>query len=398
MSNESSNSSERPSVLRAVMRRLFGAACLVTGAVWLSSCILFVDETEVVIVERLGRISAVLDQPEDRGLNFKPPWPMGVVRRFDARIQLFDPPGREIFTSDKKNVAVDAYVCWRIADSPSDAPHDQRSAVRFFRSLGGVDVANARLETRVRSTLASRVAQVDLSDLMQVSDPEQPPDAQQGVSIASLSKELLAEMRQKPDDDAPIRDRLGIEIVDVRIKRISFPIGNQQSVFERMKSERQKIADRYRSAGLARNTVIRSQADRQYNEILSKAEAEAERIRGEAEAEALAILNSAHERDPEFYRTVKTLDAYSRILNEKTTLVLSASSSLLKLLVDGVPEIPETREPRPLPSGQSTPVSNTPTQNGVRQTEGKDPEEQSPENASNPESDSTSPDSRGGDE
>ena len=105
-----------------------------------------------------------------------------------------------------------------------------------------------------------------------------------------------------------------------------------------MKSERQKIAGRYRSAGLAQNAVIRSQADRQYNEIISRAEAEAERIRGTGEADALAVLNEAHARDPEFYQTLRTLDSYKSIINEKTTLVLSASSSLLKLLVDGVPD------------------------------------------------------------
>ena len=104
-----------------------------------------------------------------------------------------------------------------------------------------------------------------------------------------------------------------------------------------MKSERQKIADRYRSAGLAQNTVIRSQADRQYAEIMSKADAESERIRGEAEAEALKILNAAHARDPEFYRQMQTLDAYREILNEKTTLVLSASNSLLRQLVEELP-------------------------------------------------------------
>ena len=104
-----------------------------------------------------------------------------------------------------------------------------------------------------------------------------------------------------------------------------------------MKSERQKIADRYRSAGLAESTVIRSHADRQSAELIAKADADAERIRGEAEAEATAILNNAHAADPEFYRTMRTLDAYRTILNDKTTLVLSASSSLLKMLTEGVP-------------------------------------------------------------
>jgi modulator of FtsH protease HflC len=305
---------------------------------WLTTCFVFVDETEVVLIERLGKIVSVLDQSDDRGLNVKLPWPVGTVRRFDRRTQLFDPVGREVFTRDKKNVTVDAFVCWKIADSNSSDDLLNRSAVRFFRGLGSVETAEARLETRLRSTLADRIAQVELTELMTVVDPESPPLRDSAVSLEQIASELLSDVRQRLDEEESVTDRLGIEIVDVRIKRINFPAGNQQAVFERMKSERQKIADRYRSAGLAQNTVIRSQADRQYNELISKADAEAERIRGQAEAEALAILNKAHARDPEFYRTMRTLDSYRKVLSEKTTLVLSASSSLLKLFVEGVPE------------------------------------------------------------
>ena len=343
---------------RRLVRRVLATvgACVVVA--WLWTCFVFVDESEVVLIERLGTIVAVLDRPDDRGLNVKLPWPIGTARRFDRRIQLFDPPGREAFTRDKKNVTVDAYVCWRIAEAADTGDLLDSPAVRFFRSLGSPEVAQARLETRVRSTLATRIAQIELSDLMRVTDPESPPDDETDISLDTLADQLLSDVRQRPDEQQSVTERLGIEVVDVRIKRLNFPLGNQQAVFERMKSERQKIADRYRSAGLAQNTVIRSQADRQSSEILSRAEADAERIRGEAEAEALAILNEAHARDPEFYRTVRTLDAYRKILNEKTTLVLSTSSSLLKLLVDGVPDLttpPRGGRPATLPNTDASP-------------------------------------------
>ena len=337
------------------MLRIAAAAAGALTIAWLCTCFVFVDESEVVLIERLGTIVSVLDQPEDRGLNIKLPWPIGNARRFDRRIQLFDPLGREVFTRDKKNVTVDAYVCWRIAEEPATSETLDRPAVRFFRALGGVDSAQARLETRVRSTLASRIAAVGLSDLMRVTDPESPPDGDAAVSLRSIADQLLSDIRQRPDEKESVTERLGIEIVDVRIKRMNFPLGNQQAVFERMRSERQKIAERYRSAGLAQNTLIRSQADRQSSEILSRAEAEAERIRGQAEADALAILNEAHSRDPDFYRTVRTLDTYKKVLNDKTTLVLSASSNLLKMLVEGVPELPPP--PAPLPDTEdATPV------------------------------------------
>jgi modulator of FtsH protease HflC len=312
--------------------------------VWLSSCALFVGETEVVVVSRLGEINAIYDRPDDRGLQLKLPWPIDRPRRFDRRIQVFDPQAREMFTRDKKNITIDAFVAWRIAEGPETADDGPRPVEHFMKSVGSPDVAAAQLETRVRGTLAARMVEVELSELMQVADPASPPSSSK-VSLESLNKELRDDVRQE-------FVAMGIDVVDVRIKRISFPSSTQQAVFERMKSERQKIADRYRSEGLAQNTVIRSQADRQYSQIISKADAEAVRIRGEGEAAALAILNKAHAKDPDFYRVLKTLDSYESVLNEKTTLVLSASSNLMKMLVTGVPELDLLK---PSKSGPKTP-------------------------------------------
>lgn len=195
--------------------------------------------------------------------------------------------------------------------------------------------------------MATRVGQLELSNLLRVDDPEAGPAGVPAGVLEGLSREIREQLQQGRADGEPLLERLGIEIVDARIKRINFPLGNQQAVFERMKSERQKIADRYRSAGLAESTVIRSHADRQSAELIAKADADAERIRGEAEAESTAILNQAHAADPEFYRTMRTLDAYRTILNDKTTLVLSASSGLLKMLTEGVPAEVKPIETKP---------------------------------------------------
>jgi membrane protease subunit HflC len=264
-------------------------------------------------------------------------------------VQLFDPPGREIFTRDKKNVTVDAYVCWKIAEPPEggSASPAERPVVKFFRSLGTVDVAEARLDSRVRSTLNTEVGRVELSELLHADDSESGPRSNGGAWLERVSRRVREQLEHQTDEAEPLAARLGIEVVDVRIKRINFPAGNQQAVFERMRSERKKIADRYRSAGLAENTVIKSRADLQYNELLSKARRDAEQIRGEAEADAIAVLNRAHAQDPEFYRVMRTLDTYEKILNERTTLVLSASSSLLKLLTEGVPNAPSAPSDNP---------------------------------------------------
>ncbi len=338
---------------RPIMRKLVAFALVALGLFLASTSVLLVDETEHVIVMRLGRIVAVYDRTTDRGPHIKLPWPIDVARRFDRRAQLLDPGAREIFTRDKKNVTIDAYVCWKIADvgDASTTEIDQRPVVRFFRRLGDQDVATARLDSRVRSILSTEIGQVELSNLLNVTDSEAGPDAAQLGLLARLSETIRDQVLKRPGEADDLRLAWGIEIVDVRIRRLNFPEGNQQAVFERMKSERQKIADRYRSAGLAENTMIKSQADRQSQEILARARADAERIRGEAEAEAISILNRAHAQDPEFYRVVSTLDAYRKILNERTTLVLSASSNLLKLLSDGLPELADPpRKPAETPS------------------------------------------------
>ena len=323
------------------------------------TCVTMVDETETVIVERLGRIAAVYDRPADRGLHVKLPWPIDVARRFDRRVQLFEPPGREVFTRDKKNITVDAYVCWKIADPPdaadSDAPAadgspTDRPVLRFYRSVGAVDVAEARLDSRIRSALSTALGRVDLGELLQVTAANEGDDAPRRPGpLATIAAQVRDELVHDGDGAPSLPAKLGIEILDVRIRRLGFPSGNQSAVFERMRSERRKIAETYRSSGMAENRMIMSCADRRSNEVLARAKADAERIRGEAEAEAIGLLNEAHAKDPELYRTLRTLDAYKSMLAEKTTLVLSASNQLLKLLTEGVPDL-ETSPPPERPA------------------------------------------------
>ncbi len=314
------------------------------------SSFVFVDETESVIVERLGVITAVYDRPEDRGPHVKCPWPIDIVRRFDNRVQLFDPPGREIFTRDKKNITVATYVCWKIADAETAAAADinTRPVVRFFFSgFENVGAAEANLDVRLRNILTTSIGQVELNELLDVTDSELGPDNGGVGRMDKLSAQMRQMLDRQPGEQQSLKEKLGIEIVDVRIKRLNLPLGNQQAVFERMRSERRKIADRYRSAGMAENAMIKSQADRQYAEILAKAARRAEEIRGQSEAESIGILNRAHSQDPELHRVLQTLDTYRSILNEKTTLVLSASSNLLKLLTDGIPDLPGEKESSP---------------------------------------------------
>jgi len=355
------------------------------------SMIVFVDETELVLVERFGRIVSVYDRPEQRGLQWKFPWPVETVRRFDRRIQLLSPAGREAFTRDRKNVTVEAYVLWKVADGDS-TDLLLHPVVKFFRSLGTVDVAEARLSSRLQSILTEQIGRSELTELLGATDSEAAPPESTGP-LEKVSARIRQELMQRGDEKDSLRDRQGIEIVDVRIRRLNLPSGNMRAVFERMRSERQKIAERYRSAGLAENRMIRSQADRQAGELLARANAEAERIRGDGEAEAIRILNEVHGRDPKFATILQTLEAYKQILNERTTLVLSASNSLLKLLVEGIPDSLDLK-PGMNPDSKTVP-SAEPNKNPPTPTETKssviDPVNETPNGVAIPESSASIP-------
>jgi membrane protease subunit HflC len=272
-----------------------------------------------------------------------------------------------MFTRDKKNVTVSSYVCWKIADPPaSDVPLHERPVVKFFQGLGTIETAEARLEARVRSVLEIELGKVELAELLHVASSEGGPSGASPLTrIASQALDRL----QGQTAAGSNTDRLGIELVDLRIKRINLPEGNRQAVYERMRTERERIAERYRSAGLAEKSRIESQARRQSDELLARAEADAERIRGEGEAEAIRILNQAHSQDPEFYEFQRTLATYSRVLSEKTTLVLSSGSRLFKLLTEGVaqPDVKKSETPtRKSPDPGKTAAQNEP---GDRQVE-----------------------------
>ena len=265
---------------------------------------IFVDETESVIVERFGNIVQVYDRDADRGAHFKLPWPIDLARRFDRRVQLFDPPrpARCLRATRRTSRSTSTSVGKSPSRRTDSTPLLERPVVRFYRGLGSVDLAEARLDSRVRSILTTAIGQVELSRLLGCQELRTRPARRRGRAARTDFPRRSATRRCDRGSEAEsLRDRLGIEIVDLRITRLNLPTGNQQAVFERMKSERKKIADRYRSAGMAENQMIRSQADRQYNEILAKTRADAERIRGTAEAEAVRVLNAAHSQDPEFY-------------------------------------------------------------------------------------------------
>ena len=264
-----------------------------------------VNEEEMVLVTQFGRPVA---EYKGAGLRFK--WFFQGLTRIDKRLHLYNPRPSEYLTRDKKNLLVETYVIWQVQEP-----------LRYLRTVGDRSGAEMRLHDIVWSSVSADLGRTELSELV-ATDPEQ-------VRLETLMEQLTRECNEVS------RQRYGIRIASVDVKRINLPTQNRESVYARMRAERDRIAKKYRAEGEEEARKIRAEADRQAEELLSAAYKQTEIIRGEADAQAARIYGRAYSRDPEFYQMVRTLEAYQRILDDKTTAVLSADSELLKLLTEG---------------------------------------------------------------
>lgn len=274
-------------------------------------CFFTVDETEWAVVVRFGKLVRTVGEA---GLHFR--LPIDSVRKFDKHLQVYNPPATEFLTGDKKNLLIDAFVIWRIDDP-----------VRFWQSVGDAVGAEMRLHDLVWSQLAAALGNYELTHLVAVRNKEV------GNGEETKLSELAETVRTQCRDVA--RRLYGIDIVDVRIKRLNFPEQNKEAVFARMRAERERIAKRYLAEGEEIATRIKSEAERERERILAEAYKEAERIKGEGDAIAARIYGQAFSSDPQFYKMLRTLDAYKKALDNKTTIVLSADSEFLRLLTQG---------------------------------------------------------------
>jgi len=265
-------------------------------------CLLFVDETQFVIVTQFGDPVRILDQA---GLYFKPPYQSSLA--IDRRMQIYNPRPAEFLTREKKNIDLDVFVCWSVEDPR-----------KFLETVNDAEGASSRIHDMVWSKLAADVSGSPLETLVSVDADKR--------ALEKLVEGVARECA------AAARDKYGILLVDVKIKRIGLPEQVRESVFERMRKERARIAQRYRSEGNEEAMKIRVAADKEKTVILAGAYAEAEIVRGKAEATATRTYSEAHQKDPQFFELVRTLEAYKKILDEKTTILLSGDSELLKYL------------------------------------------------------------------
>src|SRR5271166_3106857 len=264
-----------------------------------------VSETEFALVTQFGRPVRTV---ADAGLHVK--WPFQTILRFDKRLRIYSPRPSEFLTRDKKNLVIENYVAWRIEDPD-----------RFVQSVGDTPAAEMRLHDIIWSGLSAALGTENLDSLVSAS-----ADKVQATSMLDLLTVSA---------DRTALEQYGIRVVDVHVKRLNLPEQNKQSVFARMRAERERIAMQYRAEGEEQALVIRATADREKEAILSAAYKDAETIRGEGDAEATRIYGQAYSKNPRFYKLVRTLESYKKVLDDKTTIILSSDSELLKVLTRG---------------------------------------------------------------
>lgn len=281
---------------------------LILGAVFAlfvaAGAMLFtVDQRQYAIVFQLGEIKEVVKEP---GLNFK--WPMiQNVRYFDRRILTMDSVEPERFlTAEKKPVLVDSFVKWRIAD-----------VHQYYISVGGDELlARTRLSQVVNSGLREEFGRRTVHDV-----------------VSGVRDKIMEDVQKKADADAR---QIGVEIVDVRLKRVDLPPEVSESVYRRMETERKRVANELRSQGAAEAEKIRADADKQREVIVAEAYRDAQKIKGEGDAKAAATYGKAFGENPEFYAFYRSLEAYRQSFSNKSDLmVVDPSADFFRYLKNG---------------------------------------------------------------
>ena len=282
-------------------------AALIAGFIaimLLSSTVFVVDARKYAVVFALGEVKDVISEP---GLYFKLPPPFQNVMYLDKRILTLDTPEPERFiTAEKKNILVDAYVKWRITNPKT-----------YFRSFGGD-------ESRARDRM-SQIVKAALNDEITKRTVREVISGQRGKVMEAIKAKVAAEAVA-----------IGVGIVDVRLKRVDYVEQINNSVYERMKSERVRVANELRSTGSADSEKIRADADKQRTVILAEAYREAEKLRGEGDAKASQIYAEAFGRNPEFYKFYRSLEAYRATFKDKgDVMVVDSNSEFFKYFKGG---------------------------------------------------------------
>ena len=275
-------------------------AVLVTALVVLAMSMFTVDQRQFAVVFQLGEVKRAISEP---GLYFKVPMVQN-VRYFEKRIITLDNAEPERFiTSEKKNVLVDSYIKWRIVDPK----------LYYISVSGDESRAKTRLNQTVNAGLREEFGKRTVHDV-----------------VSGERDKIMEQMREKADADAR---KIGVQIVDVRVKRVELPTEVSDAVYRRMEAERKRVANELRSEGSAEAEKIRADADRQREIIIAEAYRDAQKIKGEGDAKATSIYSQAFSQNAEFYAFYRSLEAYrGSFRNKGDILVVEPNSEFFKYM------------------------------------------------------------------
>jgi membrane protease subunit HflC len=302
--------------------RYIASGVLVAMLIVLMASAFTVSETEQVIITQFG--NPVGDPVNEPGLHFKVPF-IQQTNVFDKRFLEWDGSPNQVPTKDKRFIWVDTYARWRIVEP-----------LRFFQRLRDERGAQSRLDDILDGETRNAVARYDLIELVRNTNRNR-----EDIPIEAEEEEVILNVIEKGRDQvsreilqrASTRTKdLGIELLDLRIKRINYVEEVQRDVFARMIAERQRIAELYRSEGQGEAARIEGERERDLQQIQSEAFKEAEELRGKADAQATDVYAAAYGRDADFYAFTRSLETYEKVIDSGTTIILDSGSDFLKYL------------------------------------------------------------------
>jgi membrane protease subunit HflC len=282
------------------MNRLVSIAIVAILAIWaVSSTVFIVDQRKYAIVFALGEVKQVIDKP---GLHFKLPPPFQNVVFFDKRIQTLDSPDADRFiTAEKKNILIDSFVKWRIVDP----------RLYYISFNGDERRAFDRMQQIIKDALNLEITKRTVREV-----------------ISGERAKVMNAIQKNVADEAK---KIGVQVIDVRLKRVDYVEQISNSVYDRMRSERLRVANELRSTGAAESEKIRADADKQRTVILAETYREAEKMRGEGDAKASQIYAQAFGQNPEFYKFYRSLQAYrASFKNQNDVMVLDPNSEFFR--------------------------------------------------------------------
>lgn len=286
--------------LSIIVKRLIAILLLVILIIMFFTNMLVVHEDELVMIKEFGKIVRIIEEP---GLYFKLPF-IQTTSALSKKIMHFESQTVKVFTKDRRNLVVTDYALWRI-----------KNASAFIKNLQSINSAEMKIESAIYSAVRSYFNTLTFDEI--INEKKAPVNPNEALT-EMINKQLSS---------------LGIEMLDVQIKKCELPSDEEEALFSKIKTEREKAAKQYIASAENEADMIKAEADKQAKILLAKAYAESEKLKGKADADATRVYLQSYNQDPEFYRFIRTLESYKKTLKGKTTIILPIDSPYAKYLL-----------------------------------------------------------------